>query len=159
MKYFSIFLTLFIFCNLSYSQTYDEQVTVKRAEVVKVMEEEEDVDVEVPFIIIEVAPIYPGCKPITREESMACFKDKLLEKFHKDFVFPSHLEKTPQKIFVSFNISKEGFIQVTNMRAGHKEVEALVRKIFSDLPQMFPGTQRGKPVAVNYTLPIMINQD
>jgi protein TonB len=157
MKYFSIFLTLFFFCNLSYSQTYAEPVTVKRVEVVEVMEEEEDVDV--PFIIIEVAPIYPGCKPITREESMACFKDKLLEKFHKAFVFPSHLEKTPQKIFVSFRISKEGFIQVTNMRAGHKEVEALVRKIFSDLPQMFPGTQRGRPVDVSLTLPIMINQD
>ena len=157
MKYYSIFLTLFIFCNLSYSQTYAEPVTVKRVEVVEVMEEEEDVDV--PFIIIEVAPIYPGCKPITREESMACFKDKLLEKFHKDFVFPSHLEKTPQKIFVSFNISKEGNIQVTNMRAGHKEIEDLVRKIFSNLPQMFPGTQRGKPVAVNYNLRIMINQD
>jgi protein TonB len=118
---------------------------------------EEEQDVEVPISIVEVPPIYPGCAG-SREESIKCLFEKITEKFDKAFVFPSTLEKKEQRLFVSFNVSEKGFVKIVSVRSKHNEIDNLVRKIFSDLPQLFPGTQRNKPVSVSFSVPFTINK-
>jgi protein TonB len=139
-------LFLLLFSNTTMAQTDEKTVQM-----------EEKQDVEVPLSIVEVPPIYPGCTSL-REESIKCLFEKIHEKFNKAFVFPSSIEKKEQRLFVSFVVSKEGFLKVSSVRSQHKEIDEKVWKIFNDLPQLFPGTQRNKPVPVTFSLPFTLNK-
>lgn len=158
MKYSLLLPALFllIFSNFGMAQTVEKprENTVIVEETVQMVEEP---DFEVPIAVVEVPPIYPGCEG-SREESMKCLFEKMSEKFKKAFVFPSSLEKKEQRIFVSFNVSNEGVVKIVSMRSQHKEIDEKVRKIFSDLPKLLPGTHRNKPVVVTFTLPFTLNK-
>jgi protein TonB len=117
----------------------------------------EEQDVELPISLVEVPPIYPGCAG-SREESINCLMDKIKEKFIKDFVFPSTLEEKEQKLIVSFKVSKEGVVTSTALRSQHKDIDEQVKKVFSNLPKLSPGTQRNKPVAVTFLVPFVLNK-
>jgi protein TonB len=84
--------------------------------------------------------------------------EKIKEKFIKEFVFPSTLEKKEQRLFVSFNVSKEGIVKIAVLRSQHKDIDEQVKKVFSDLPRLFPGTQRNKPVVVTFLVPFTLNK-
>jgi protein TonB len=158
MKYSLILPAIFllIFSNFGMAQTVEKpREVIEATEKTVVMEEE--ADVEVPIAIVEVPPIYPGCTG-SREESINCFMEKIKEKFTKQFVFPSTLEKKEQKIFVSFKVSKEGVVTTTVIRGQHKDIDEQVKKVFSDLPRLFPGTQRNKPVMVTFLVPFTLNK-
>lgn len=124
-----------------------------------VEEEEEEVVVEdVPFMIIEEAPLYPGCKG-TDLERKKCFSDQI-SKFvganfksglAQDIGLPSG---SVQRIFVMFKIDKNGNIVDVMARAPHKTLENEAIRVINKLPKMTPGKQRGKPVGVKYSLPI-----
>lgn len=158
MKYSLILPALFllIFSNTAMAQTVEKprESTVTVEETVQMVEEP---DFEVPIAVVEVPPIYPGCAA-SREESIKCLFEKINEKFNKAFVFPSSLEKKEQRLFVSFNVSKEGVVTTTVIRGQHKEIEEQVKKVFSDFPRLFPGTQRNKPVVVTFLVPFTLNK-
>lgn len=117
----------------------------------------EEPDFELPIAVVEVPPIYPGCTT-SREESIKCLYEKINEKFNNEFVFPSTLEKKEQRLFVSFNVSTEGVVKIVNIRCQYKEIDEKVRQIFSDLPNLIPGTQRNKPVVISFTVSFTINK-
>jgi protein TonB len=158
MKYSLIIPALFllIFSNFGVAQTVEKprENTVTVQETVQMVEEP---DFEVPISIVEVPPIYPGCAG-SREESINCLMEKIKEKFTKSFVFPSTLEKKEQKVFVSFKVSIEGVVTFTVIRSQHKDIDEQVKKVFSDLPRLFPGTQRNKPVVVSFLVPFILNK-
>jgi protein TonB len=158
MKYSLILPALFllIFSNFGMAQTVEKprESTVTVEETVQMVEEP---DFEVPIAIVEVPPIYPGCTA-SREESIKCLFEKINEKFNKEFVFPSSLEKKEQRIFVSFNVSHEGVVKIAVLRSPHKDIDEQVKKVFSDFPQLFPGTQRNKPVVVTFLVPFTLNK-
>ena len=132
----------------------------KIAEVISVDEvavEDVDEDVEVPFAVIEDVPVFPGCEKGSKSEKKACFQIKMEEHVAKHFRYPEvALDLGIQgKVFVVFVIDKEGYISNIRSRGPDKILEKEAERIIKLLPKMIPGKQRGRPVKVPYSVPIV----
>lgn len=122
------------------------------------IEEEEVVVEDVPFMIIENVPVFPGCSG-NNNELRACFSTRIskfvLGKFNAELASDLGLSSgSIQRIFVMFKIDKNGNIVDIKARAPHKRLQEEAIRVVSLLPKMIPGKQRGKPVGVKYALPI-----
>jgi protein TonB len=125
--------------------------------------EEEEIIEDVPFIIIEEVPIFPGCKG-DREALRNCFSSEIkkfvLKKFNADLASDLGLQSgTIQRIIVLFVIDKEGNISDIKSRAPHVRLQEEAIRVINLLPKMQPGKQRGRAVAVKYSLPIVFQVD
>lgn len=123
------------------------------------VEEEEIIVEDVPFMIIEEVPVFPGCIG-SNKELRACFSKQIskfvLKKFNAELASDIGLESgSIQRIFVIFKIDNKGNIANINARAPHKKLKEEAIRVIELLPKMIPGKQRGKPVGVSYGLPII----
>ena len=123
------------------------------------VEEEETVEEDVAFVVIEDVPIYPGCTG-TKEELRSCFSEKIskfvLRNFNSEISADLGLQSgSIQRIFVVFKIDTDGKITNIKARAPHKKLQEEAIRVVELLPQMTPGKQRGKAVSVSYGLPIV----
>ncbi len=123
------------------------------------VEEEEAIEEDVPFIVIEEVPVFPGCKG-NNKALRACFSAQIskfiLKKFNADLASDLGLEPgSIQRIFVVFKIDNKGNITNINARAPHRKLKEEAIRIIELLPKMIPGKQRGRPVGVSYGLPIV----
>ncbi|MFH4964085.1 energy transducer TonB [Gaetbulibacter sp. M235] len=119
--------------------------------------EEVEEDVEVPFSVIEDVPVFPGCEKGTKAEKRACFQLKMEEHVAKNFRYPEQaLDLGIQgKVFVIFVIDAKGYVSSIRSRGPDKVLEAEAERIIKLLPKMIPGKQRGRPVKVPYSVPIV----
>jgi protein TonB len=125
---------------------------------VKEAEVEEEIVEDVPFFIIEQVPVFPGCSG-NKEELRKCMEQKVQEFVTKNFdvelAQDLGLESGTKRIFVSFVIDKNGKVTDIQSRAPHKSLQTEAERVIHSLPHMKPGEQRGKPVRVKYSLPIV----
>ncbi len=136
----------------------DEKI-VEVKEIKEEVVEEEIADV--PFAVIENVPIYPGCeKEKTNDAKKKCMSTKISEfinkKFDTNLASDLGLEGR-QRIAVQFKIDKNGKVVDVRARAPHPRLEKEALNVVSSLPDMTPGKQRGKPVGVLYSLPIVFD--
>lgn len=119
--------------------------------------EEVEEDVEVPFSVIEDVPVFPGCEKGTNSQKKACFQLKMEEHVTKNFRYPEEaLDLGIQgKVFVMFVIDKDGYVSRIRSRGPDGILEKEAERIIKLLPKMIPGKQRGKPVKVPYSVPIV----
>lgn len=119
--------------------------------------EPDEPDVDVPFAIIEDKPMFESCKNVPKEKRDECFKNALDNHVKKNFRYPeSAMEMGIQgRVFVQFRINKTGKVEVIGVRGPDKSLEAEARRIIEKMPDIIPGKQRGKAVAVTYAYPIM----
>ena len=115
--------------------------------------------IEVPFAFIEDAPLYPGCeKKKGNAAKKKCMSDKITKvvqrKFNADLA-PDLGLTGKQRISVVFKIDKNGNVVDVRSRAPHPRLEKEAARVINLLPKMKPGKQRGEPVTVSYTLPIV----
>lgn len=133
-------------------------VVVSNIEIVEAREVEEIIE-DIPFVLIEDVPVFPGCKG-NNEQLKKCFSDNVTAFFSKRFDpnLTQELGLAPgkKKIYVVFKINNKGQISNVDARAPHPTLQKEVVKIISQLPEMKPGRQRGKPVTVSYSVPISI---
>lgn len=140
----------------------DEDAEIEIVEVAEIEEEEVEEDiVNVPFHVIENVPIYPGCETLkSNNERKACMSQKVQEfvqrNFNTDLAGELGLEGR-QRIHVQFKIDRTGHVTDVRARAPHPKLEAEALKVVRSLPDMEPGKQRGKPVGVQYALPILFD--
>ena len=136
----------------------DENEAVEVEEIEEVVEEEEVME-DVPFAIIEDAPVYPGCKG-SKAEKKQCLQDKIkkhvTKKYNVDLANELGLDPGKKKVYVQFKISKTGNITEIRARGPHKRLEKEAARVVQLLPKMIPGKQRGRAVGVKYTLPITL---
>lgn len=138
-----------------------EVVVVKAAAVGEVTGDVEDVDVDVPFAVLEDIPLFPGCEKVPRTQQKECFMEQMNKHIKKYFEYPSRAKdnNVQGRVTVMFVIDKSG--NVSNLRikgTGKKDselLEAEAERIIKKLPKFTPGKQRGKPVGVSYAQPIM----
>ena len=111
---------------------------------------------EVPFAVIDKAPIFPGCEDAVDQKK--CFQESIsnhiAQNFDKSIAKPLALETGKKKIYVLFTIDKNGMITDAKARGPHEALEKEAMKVINDLPKMQPGEQNGIKVGVKYTLPI-----
>ena len=134
----------------------DQKQKIVKVEAVKVLEVEEDIDV--PFAVIENVPVFPGCEGGNNDAKRDCMSKKISDFVNKKFntELASELGLSGrQRINVIFKIDKTGAITGIRARAPHPGLEKEAERVISQLPKMQPGKQRGKPVNVPYSLPIV----
>jgi len=139
------------------TETDETESVIVDTDDIEEVEEAEEVVEDIPFILIEKVPIFPGCKG-NNTELKACFTKKVTQFFGKRFdtSLSTELGLNPgkKKLFVIFRIDKSGKVTDVNARGPHPRLEKEVVKIISSLPKMTPGKQRGAPVGVSYGIPI-----
>ena len=136
-----------------------EFVEVQEYEAIEEIIEEEDMEKDIPFAIIEEAPVYPGCKG-NKEELKQCLQDKInkhvLKNFQTELAQELGLTVGKKKVYVQFKIDKTGEIVNIRARGPHARLEKEAIRVVNLLPKMTPGRQRTKSVGVSYTLPITL---
>ncbi|MEM5563512.1 hypothetical protein WNY78_00280 [Psychroserpens sp. AS72] len=127
----------------------------------EISEEPIDELIEVPFSVVEQAPIFPGCEDETTNDARKkCMRDAI-SKFVKrrfDTNIGNDLGLTGrQRINSIFKIDTEGNIIFIQSRGSHPRLSEEADQIISLLPKMIPGKQRGKAVIVPYSLPFVFD--
>ncbi len=122
-----------------------------------IVKEEDPVDYD--FIKVEFAPIFPGCERLdTNEERVNCFSEKVKRMVSKKF--DTDVGKDLglyglQRIYVQFDVHKDGTIQNIKARGTPPLLEQEAIRVVKKFPTMTPGRQRDKNVTVKYQLPIV----
>jgi protein TonB len=137
-----------------------EVVVVKAAAVGEVTGSVEEVDVDVPFAVLEDVPLFPGCEKVPRAQQRDCFMEQMNKHIKKHFDYPARAKEdgVQGRITVMFVIDKTG--SVTNLKIrglnkkGSELLENEAERIIKKLPKFTPGKQRGKAVPVSYAQPI-----
>ena len=117
---------------------------------------EEEIDMDVPFAIIEDVPLFPGCERVPKSERRSCFQTQIQKHIAKNFRYPEIAQEMgiQGRVFVQFTIGKDGSISGIRTRGPDKNLEKEANRIISRLPRMTPGKQRGRPVRVPFSIPI-----
>ncbi|MFD1094218.1 energy transducer TonB [Salegentibacter chungangensis] len=133
----------------------DEIVEVEEVVEAPVEEEVEDV----PFAVIENVPIFPGCESLsTNDQRKKCMSEKISQFVNRNFDTDLGSElglSGVNRVIVQFKINEKGNIVDVRSRAPHPRLEQEAARVINKLPKMQPGKQRGKPVGVMYSLPIV----
>lgn len=115
--------------------------------------------IDYPFEVVEFAPVFPGCEELpTNKQKAQCFSDKVKrvvsKKFNTDLGAELGLSGL-QRIYVQFDVYKDGTIQNIKARATHPLLEKEAIRVVKKFPTMTPGRQRDTNVTVKYQLPIV----
>lgn len=108
--------------------------------------EEDEIEEEEVFMVVEEMPEFPGGTA------------KLYEYLQNNLKYPMGARENDiqGKVFVNFVVEKDGSIsnvKVLRGIGGGCDEEAV--RVVQSLPKFNPGKQRGNPVRVQYTLPIV----
>jgi len=145
-------------------QSYEEYVEVRKQRIAEATTVTEFQNEAVSFKVLDKAPVFPGCESEgTLEGLKKCFTLNIQKHVSTNF----DMKKAStlglvgkQRIFVKFIIDEKGDISSLNVRAPHNDLVQEVERIMALLPKLKPGMKNGKPVRVQYVLPIvfMINE-
>ncbi|WP_457615890.1 M56 family metallopeptidase [Lutibacter sp.] len=116
----------------------------------------------VPFMVVEEVPVFPGCEG-TKEQLKKCLQENITkfvsENFNVALAQELNLNAGVNRIYVMFDIGKNGMVENVKARAPHKKLQEEAVRVVKSLPTMLPGKQKGKPVSVTYSLPIAFKID
>ena len=141
-------------------ETIIESTETDRDEIIEVedvvIEEEEEI-IDVPFAVIEDVPIFPGCENLEKNQLRNCFQEQMNKHIRRNFRYPEIAQEMgiQGRVFVNFIISEDGSITNIRMRGPDKNLKDEAKRIISLLPNMTPGKQRGRPVRVPFSIPIV----
>lgn len=132
-------------------QSMEEMVVVgyaseEKEQLAKQEEAKEEPQEEVIFQVVEEMPQFPG----GMGEAM-----KFLAKNMK-YPVEAQQAKIEGRVIVRFVVGRDGSVSdVEVMRSVSPELDAEAVRVVSMMPKWIPGKQRGKAVAVKYTMPII----
>lgn len=115
---------------------------------------------DIPFAVIEEVPVFPGCQSLeSNEQRKKCTSEKVTEFVSENYDASLGKEyglEGINRIYVQFRINAEGTVEVLGARAPHPALQKEAERVINLMPQMIPGKQKGKEIAVLYTLPITV---
>lgn len=135
----------------------DSDQNTEVADIESIDVAEDDIPDEIPFVLIENAPVFPGCEnEKTEEDKRDCFQEHMLKHIRKNFRYPEVAQEMglEGRVSVMFTVQKDGSIGNIRLRGPHESLEAEASRIISELPKLTPGKQRGTAVKVPYSIPI-----
>jgi len=117
-------------------------------------------DQEPLYQVVETAPRFEGCAEEAEADANACSNKNLITFLSEKVVYPKKAKNKgiQGKVIVSFIIEKDGSVSTTKVLRGvHKSLDNEAMRVVNEMPKWTPGTQRGKAVRVQYTLPIIFS--
>jgi protein TonB len=119
-------------------------------------------EVEEIFKVVEQMPRFPGCENENSEANrQACAQKKMLEYVYKNIKYPAIARENgiQGRVVIQFVVEKDGSVTdarvVRDIGAGCGAEGLRVVNSMNNMPQKWtPGKQRGKPVRVQFTLPV-----
>jgi len=107
-------------------------------------------DTDSVYQVVEVMPVYPGGI------------DALMKYLAENIIYPESAKKDgiQGRVFVNFTIEKNGNVNNVNIIrgiGGGCDEEAM--RVISSMPDWEPGLENGKPVRVDYNIPIKFALD
>lgn len=102
------------------------------------------------FYVVETIPEFPGGT------------SKMMTYIIKNLDYPKQAKDDgiEGKVFVKFVVEKDGKVSNVNVIKGvHPLLDSAAVQVVRDMPDWKPGTQRGTPVRVQFTLPIVFRLD
>jgi protein TonB len=115
----------------------------------EIIEEEEETD-EV-FMIAEDMPMFKGCS------DDQCTQGEILKFIARNTRYPAIAKENniTGRVFVGFVVDKSGSVtNVKLLRGVDKYLDSEAIRVVKSMPKFSPGRQRGKPVKVQYNIPI-----
>jgi len=121
------------------------------------------IEEEVVFKVVEEMPRFPGCEDIglKRYKREECAKQELLNYVYSNLQYPAQAKESAVEgmAVIYFNIKENGLIEdiriVRDPGAGCGEAaKAVFDKMQADGLRWIPGKQRGRPVVVQWTMPV-----
>lgn len=111
------------------------------------------------FKVVEEMPRFPGCeqKAIGKSELKECSQKEMIQFVRENIKYPKIAKENgiEGRVIVQFVIGRSGKIKdakiLRDIGAGCGK-EAI--RVVNAMPKWIPGKQRGRPVAVQYTLPV-----
>lgn len=61
-----------------------------------------------------------------------------------------------QRIFVTFKVDKYGYVNITKIKAPHPVLRIEAQRVMQEMPRFTPAYQRGKPVIMPFSIPIVV---
>ena len=122
------------------------------------IEEEDEI-----LLFAEEMPRFPGCEDMvaSREEKIICAEKALLEFIYLNVKYPRMALESgiTGSVIVRFVVDKDGNVEdakiVRDIGAGCGNAALKAVELMNEMPRKWtPGKQRGKPVKVQFTLPI-----
>ncbi|MGY6649257.1 hypothetical protein [Wenyingzhuangia sp. IMCC45574] len=114
----------------------------------------------IPLMIVESAPVFPGCEKYegNKEKSKKCFSKKMSKFFNKHFdneVANDLNLYGIQSINSQFVINSNGEINPgIRISKTHPEIAKEIKRVLKKLPKMKPAKYNGKKVNLIYALPV-----
>jgi TonB family protein len=103
-------------------------------------------------------PSWKGCETQKSEEKkIECTKREISEFITKNIQYPENAKKNNTKgtVFVTFVIDREGNVVSPKIIRGiNDELDTEAMRVINLIPAFNPGLQRGKPVQVQYNIPV-----
>ena len=127
------------------------------AEIAPSLEDQGDFDGDTPFMVVENMPAFGPCTSLSGDERNQCTQVWIIRYVSENTNYPSSakddgLEGT---VFVYFVVGKDGNVtDVKVLREVDPRLDKEAMRVVRSLPQFEPGQQRGKPVSVQYTIPV-----
>ena len=119
-----------------------EWVDLDEIDYVEVEPEPEEEEI---FMVVEDAPEFPGGT------------QALLDYLRKNIKYPPICRENgiQGRVLVSFVVNKDGaIVEPQVVKSVNKQLDQEALRVISTMPNWKPGTQRGKPVRVKYTVPV-----
>lgn len=110
--------------------------------------------VGVPFSLVEEVPVFPGCEDAV--DKRACFSEMVRTHIRKNFRYPeeAQVKGIQGRVSIMFTVLENGEVGNIRYRGPDIILENEALRIIEKLPLMTPGKQKGKTVAVPFSIPI-----
>jgi len=127
-------------------------------EIIEDFGEEEVEEEQLDFFKLEDKPCFPSCSSLPKAERGDCTQQEIIKYVVGNVKYPPLAKDAgiSGTVFVGFVIQKDGSIDdVEVLRGVHPDLDKEALRAIKSLPKFIPGKQRGKPVNVPYSLPIL----
>jgi len=111
------------------------------------------------FKVVEEMPRFPGCeqKGMDKNKLRECSQEEMLKFIYSNLKYPEIAKQKAieGRVILQFVVAKNGNVEdVKVLRQLESSTTAEAIRVVKMMPKWIPGKQRGRPVKVQYVLPI-----
>jgi periplasmic protein TonB len=135
-----------------------EDIELDEDTEIEIIDFDEDVEEEdVAFMIVENMPAIGECKSMRGDTRHECTQLAIIQFVAKNTKYPPIAKDAGIQgtVYVYFVVGKTGEVRdVRVLREVDPRLDKEAIRVVKSLPKFEPGSQRGKPVSVQYTIPV-----